>query len=121
MADPYVGEIRMFGGSFAPVGWFFCDGSILPIAQYDVLFALIGTPYGGDGQSTFALPDLRGRVPVHQGSGFTIGDLAGSEAVTLTAQQIPVHTHTPLVDANASTQNGPGGGVWGKSALNPYI
>ena len=103
MSQPFVGEIRMFGGNFPPVGWAFCDGQLLSIAQNDVLFALIGTTYGGDGQSTFALPDLRGRIPVHTGQGaawgFTIGQSGGIEAVTLTVPQTPLHTH-PL---NAST------------------
>jgi microcystin-dependent protein len=96
MATPYLGEIRMFGGSFAPVGWAFCAGQLVPISENDALFALIGTTYGGDGQSTFALPDLRGRVPMHVGSGFVIGQVAGTETVTLTSQQLPIHTHSPL-------------------------
>ena len=78
MSEPFVGEIRMFGGNFAPRGWAFCDGAVLPISQNDVLFSLIGTTYGGDGQTTFNLPDLRGRLPVHQGSGFVIGQSAGT-------------------------------------------
>lgn len=98
MANPFVGEIRLFGGNFAPVGWAFCDGSLLSIAQNDVLFALIGTTYGGDGQTTFALPDLRGRVPVHQGQGpglspRLIGQMAGVENVTLLSSQLPSHNH----------------------------
>src|SRR5215467_1311813 len=107
MGTPYVGEIRMFGGNFAPAGWMFCEGQLLPISQYDVLFNLIGTTYGGDGQSTFALPDLRGRVPVHQGSGFTIGQLGGTETVTLSVSQMPAHRH-PVVgngSAGASVPN----------------
>jgi microcystin-dependent protein len=99
MANPYVGEIRMFGGNFAPVGWAFCQGQLLAISENETLFNLIGTTYGGDGQSTFALPDLRGRIPLHMGtssggSSHVIGELAGVESVTLTAQQIPVHSHT---------------------------
>ncbi|MFN2412527.1 MAG: phage tail protein [Pyrinomonadaceae bacterium] len=98
MAQPYIGEIRMFGGNFAPAGWMFCDGQILPIAENDALFTLIGTTYGGDGESTFALPDLRGRVPVHFGTGsfgttYQLAEAAGAEEVTLTVQQIPVHNH----------------------------
>src|SRR5436190_12435442 len=96
MAEPYVGEIRMFAGNFAPVGWMFCEGQLLPISENDVLFTLIGTTYGGDGQSTFALPDLRGRVPLHQGtgpdgSGYVLGQNGGAETITLSTQQIPVH------------------------------
>ena len=83
----------MFAGNFAPSGWLFCDGSVLPIAENEALFTLIGTTYGGDGASTFALPDLRGRVPVHQGGGFVIGQSAGSETTALTPSQLPVHHH----------------------------
>lgn len=102
MTTPFLSEIRMFGGNFAPTGWAFCDGQLLSIAQNDALFALIGTTYGGDGQSTFALPDLRGRLAMHQGSGpglsnVILGETGGSEAVTLTVTQIPVHTHAALV------------------------
>lgn len=97
MAQPYVGEIRMFGGNFEIAGWAFCNGQLLPIAENEVLFQLIGTTYGGDGQSTFAVPDLRGRLPVHQGTGgganYVIGQSSGQETVTLTASQIPSHTH----------------------------
>ncbi|MHB8271965.1 phage tail protein [Bradyrhizobium sp.] len=93
MAQPYVGEIRMFGGNFAPAGWQFCDGTLLPISEFETLFNLIGTTYGGDGQSTFAVPDLRGRVPIHQGNGFTLAETGGAEEITLTVQQIPAHSH----------------------------
>lgn len=99
MGQPYLGEIRIFGGNFAPQGWAFCDGTVLPIAQYDALYALIGTTYGGDGQTTFALPDLRGRLPLHQGTGqssYTPGQVGGAESVTLTPNQLPAHTHTLL-------------------------
>jgi microcystin-dependent protein len=95
MSQPYVGEIRMFGGNFAPAGWMFCEGQLLPISNYETLFNLIGTTYGGDGQSTFALPDLRGRLPVHVGPGFVQAQSAGTETVTLTTQQIPAHSHVP--------------------------
>ena len=98
MSQPFVGEIRMFGGNFAPAGWAFCQGQLIPISQNDTLFNLIGTTYGGDGQETFALPDLQGRAPVHNGTAATgttyqIGEKAGVETVTLTTQQIPVHNH----------------------------
>src|SRR3954471_15920627 len=109
MAQPYVGEIRMFGGNFAPAGWSLCDGQLLPISENEVLFQLIGTTYGGDGQSTFALPDLRGRIPLHQGNGFTLAETGGVEEVTLTVQQIPSHSHAFLASANnASTANAQG-------------
>src|SRR5690349_5417288 len=100
MAQPYVGEIRMFAGNFAPAGWMFCNGSLQPISENETLFQLIGTTYGGDGESTFALPDLQGRSPVHQGQGpgisqpYTIGESYGTESVTLTTNQIPAHGHT---------------------------
>src|SRR5439155_25768157 len=112
MAQPYVGEIRMFAGNFAPAGWMFCEGQLLPISEYDLLFNLIGTTYGGDGQSTFALPDLQGRVPVHQGrsrSGTTylVGEASGVETVTLTKDQIPAHNHGFVATAATATQPNP--------------
>ena len=113
MAQPYVGEIRMFGGNFAPSGWMFCNGQLLPISQNETLFQLIGTTYGGDGQSTFALPDLRGRIPIHQGTGpglstFILAETGGAEQITLTANQIPNHGHAFLGSANqGATTNAP--------------
>jgi len=102
MGQPFVGEIRMFGGNFAPAGWAFCEGQTIPISENDVLFNLIGTTYGGDGQETFQLPNLASRVPIHMGTGpglsnYVIGQNGGTESVTLTTQQIPQHTHTPQV------------------------
>jgi microcystin-dependent protein len=99
---PYVGEIRMFAGNFAPAGWMICAGQLLPISEYETLFNLIGTTYGGDGQETYALPDLRGRVPIHMGAGpdgtnYQIGEAAGVESVTLTVNQMPVHSHPMIV------------------------
>lgn len=96
MSQPYVGEVRLFGGNFAPAGWMFCEGQLLPISEYETLFNLIGTTYGGDGQSTFALPDMRGRLPMHFGNGYVLAETGGAEEVTLTVNQIPSHTH-PLV------------------------
>ena len=116
MSQPYVGEIRMFGGNFAPAGWMFCEGQILPISENETLFNLIGTTYGGDGQQTFALPDLRGRVPVHQGSGYLIGQTGGVETVTLSTQQIPLHSHPQLANSQPATQNSPAGNVLASSA-----
>jgi microcystin-dependent protein len=117
MPQPYIGEIRIFAGNFAPLGWEFCDGQLVPISENDALFALIGTTYGGDGESTFALPDLRGRLPLHHHSpDFQMGQAAGVEAVTLTQNQIPSHTH-PLVASTAiSTQSAPAGNVVSQSA-----
>jgi microcystin-dependent protein len=112
VSQPYIGEIRMFGGNFAPQGWAFCDGSILPISQYDTLFNLIGTTYGGDGQVNFALPDLRGRIPIHQGSGNVIGTKAGTETITLLTAQLPVHNHIARAQSAAGGQPSPGNGFW---------
>jgi microcystin-dependent protein len=115
MSDPYVGEIRMFGFGTrgAPNGWQACDGSLLAIAEYDVLFALIGTTYGGDGQQTFAVPDLRSRLPIHQGQGlglsnYVIGQRAGSETVTVLATQMPTHTHAAVATSALATSVTPG-------------
>jgi microcystin-dependent protein len=112
----------MFGGNFAPAGWAFCDGSLIPISENDALFTLIGTTYGGDGQSTFALPDLRSRVPVHVGPGFVQGQNGGVETVTLTTNQIPAHTHVPQANSNVGSQISPQGGLWASSnpSLNQY-
>jgi microcystin-dependent protein len=104
----------MFAGNFAPAGWMFCEGQLLPISEYETLFNLIGTTYGGDGQSTFALPDLRGRLPVHQGSGFTLAQAGGVETVTLTTAQIPAHSHSFLGSSNAGGQANPAQNVVAK-------
>jgi microcystin-dependent protein len=111
----FVGEIRMFAGNFAPAGWMFCAGQLLPISENETLFNLIGTTYGGDGQSTFALPDLRGRVPIHQGNGFIMAETGGAESVTLTVQQIAGHTHALLGTANVATTNAPTGNTFAGS------
>jgi microcystin-dependent protein len=120
MAQPYVGEVRMFAGNFAPAGWAFCDGQLLSISENETLFTLIGTTYGGDGQQTFAVPDLRGRVPIHQGGSHVIGELEGSEHVTLTQQQMPLHTHAMLASLDpASPQALPAGSVTASNAATP--
>ena len=122
MAQPYVGEIRMFAGNFAPAGWMFCEGQLLPISEFETLFNLIGTTYGGDGQSTFALPDLRGRVPLHQGNGFTLAETGGAEEITLTVSQIPSHTHPFLAAAVTGDQVSPAGAMSSNSFnVTPYI
>jgi microcystin-dependent protein len=113
MAQPYVGEIRMFGGNFAPAGWAFCQGQPLPISENETLFQLIGTTYGGDGESTFNLPDLRGRLPVHQGNGFILAQTGGAEQVTLTVNQIPSHTHPLVASSDQANTINPGGNVIG--------
>ncbi len=122
MAQPYVGEIRMFAGNFAPAGWMFCDGQLLAIAENETLFQLIGTTYGGDGQSTFAVPDLRGRLPVHQGNGFVLAETGGAEEITLTVNQIPAHNHA-FTAANAiGNQISPAGNLPAQSFnVVPYI
>ena len=107
MAQPYVGEIRMFAGNFAPAGWFFCEGQLLPISENETLFQLIGTTYGGDGESTFGLPDLRGRIPIHQGNGFILAETGGAEEITLTVNQIPAHTHPELASTTTAQQSSP--------------
>lgn len=116
MSQPFIGEIRMFGFNRAPNGWQACDGSLLPIAENDALFALIGTTYGGDGQTTFAVPDLRGRLPVHQGAGpglsnYVLGGMGGSETVTLLATHLPSHSHIAQATSAAATALSPSSGV----------
>lgn len=111
MAQPYVGEIRIFAGNFAPAGWMFCEGQLLPISENETLFQLIGTTYGGDGQSTFALPDLRGRIPIHQGNGFILAEATGFEEITLTVNQIPAHSHAALATTNPATTPNPQNGL----------
>ncbi|WP_149202375.1 phage tail protein [Actinotalea subterranea] len=121
MGQPYVGEIRMFGGNFAPIGWAMCDGQLLSISENDVLFTLIGTTYGGDGQQTFAVPDLRGRWPLHQDGGHVLGRQGGLETVLLTTQQLPVHRHTPQGSAAEATASTPAGGVWAASTAPAFL
>lgn len=122
MAQPYVGEIRMFAGNFAPAGWMFCDGQLLPISENETLFQLIGTTYGGDGQATFALPDLRGRVPLHFGNGFTLAETVGVETVTLTVSQVPAHSHSLLATTSVATQQSVSPNLFAEATLfNPYI
>jgi microcystin-dependent protein len=123
----YVGEIRLFAGNFAPAGWAFCDGQLMAISENDTLFIVIGTTYGGDGQATFALPDLRGRVPIHMGTdpggnAYTIGQNGGVEEVTLTAQQTPTHNHALLATTTVSTQTSPAGALLAQSSsANIYV
>jgi microcystin-dependent protein len=120
MSSPFIGEIRMFAGNFAPAGWAFCDGTLMAIDQNDALFNLIGTTYGGDGQTTFALPNLQSRIPIHVGPGFALAQQAGVESVTLTASQMPAHNHVPQANSSAGTQSGPSGGVWAQSTLGQF-
>jgi len=122
MAQPYVGEIRMFAGNFAPAGWMFCEGQLLPISENETLFNLIGTTYGGDGQSTFALPDLRGRLPLHTGNGFILAETGGAEEITLTVNQIPAHSHPLLASSSGGTLATPVNNILAESvSINLYI
>ncbi|HEY6942978.1 phage tail protein [Dokdonella sp.] len=125
MSQPFLGEIRMVGFNFAPRGWAFCAGQLLPISQYDALFALIGTIYGGDGQSTFALPNMAGRLPVHQGQGlglsnYVIGQAAGTETVTLIAQQMPQHAHPVGAASGGTRSSNPMGNMLGSGEADMY-
>ena len=125
MGTPYVGEIRMVGFNFAPVGWALCNGALLPISEYETLFNLIGTTYGGDGQSTFAVPNLAGRVPLHMGTGNglstrIIGELSGTELVTVTNNQMPLHSHVPQAQSANGASNTPQGAIWASSTAAIY-
>jgi microcystin-dependent protein len=126
MAQPYIGEIRMFAGNFAPAGWMFCDGQPIPISQNDALFILIGTTYGGDGEQTFNLPNLQSRVPIHMGNGpggitYQLGEMAGTEQETLSANQIPIHTHALLGSTAGATAGNPTGQVLAQSGQVQYM
>lgn len=125
MGQPYVGEIRMFAGNFAPNGWLFCDGQTLPISENEVLFQLIGTTYGGDGQETFNLPNLQSRIPLHMGTGpdgttYQLAEAAGTEEVTLTVQQIPAHNHAWLANANNGGGTSPAGSYLARNASSEF-
>lgn len=127
MAQPYVGEIRMFAGNFPPLGWMFCDGQLLPISENETLFQLIGTTYGGDGESTFALPNLQSRIPLHMGNGpdgvnYQLAEMAGVESVTLTTSQIPIHTHPMFCfsDASGAPTSNPAQAVPGVADITQY-
>jgi microcystin-dependent protein len=125
MSDPFIGEIRMFAGNYAPRSWAFCDGQMLSIAQNTALFSLLGIYYGGNGQTTFALPDLRGRVPIHQGTGInmsgrTIGEIGGLEGIALVPNEMPRHTHTVNAQSKRGNTNDPTDAVWATSTLNQY-
>jgi microcystin-dependent protein len=111
MAEPYLGEIRLTSFLFAPRGWALCNGQLLPINQNQALFALLGTTYGGDGRVNFALPDLRGRVPIHRGGGHTLGERSGSQTHTLSAAELPLHSHLLACDPNPGTSTDPAGRV----------
>lgn len=124
--DPFIGEIRQFAGNYAPQGWAFCNGQVLSISENEALFSLIGTTYGGDGQTTFALPDFRGRVVLHQGSNpttgttFNIAQKGGTETVTLTEQQLPSHTHVVAATSDDGSTPNPSNALWAKGQYNQY-
>jgi microcystin-dependent protein len=120
MSEPFIGEIRVFGGNFVPNGWAFCDGQLLAISQNTALFELIGTTYGGDGQTTFGLPDLRGRIPMHQGGGMTLAQSGGAEQVTLTTAQLPAHSHAIAATAADGTSADPTNNVWAESDARTF-
>jgi microcystin-dependent protein len=126
MADPFVAEIRIFPFSFAPKGWAFCDGQLLPLSQNTALFSLLGTTYGGDGKSNFALPDLQGRAPMHPGQGpglslYDLGQTGGSDTVTLLQSEIPSHAHTLKANVNVAESPDPGGNSFARgSSVNIY-
>jgi microcystin-dependent protein len=128
MGEPFIGEIRMFGGNFAPAGWAFCQGQLMAISENDALFTLIGTTYGGDGQETFGMPDLQGRIPIHSGTGsdgitYQLGEKTGVETVTLTVQQTPTHTHPLLGSTSTASSTDTAGNVGARvtvAAVFPY-
>lgn len=120
MSTPFLAEIRMVAFPYAPKGWALCNGQLLPINQNQALFSILGTIYGGNGQTTFALPDLRGRSPVHPGSQVSLGQVGGEENHTLTVAEIPAHTHQAAGDANSASVASPTGNVWAASDNNPF-
>lgn len=121
MSEAYVSEIRMFAGNFAPMGWALCDGRLLDIGGNELLFSLIGTTYGGNGQTNFALPDLRGRAPIHTGNGYNLGQLGGTESVTLTVKHLPAHAHTAVASMADATVSDPTGVLWGAVGATPFV
>lgn len=120
MSEPFLSEIKLVSFNFPPKGWALCNGQLLPINQNQALFALLGTTYGGNGQTTFALPNLRGRVPTHVGNGHTLGEAAGSTSVTVNIQQLPTHTHLVQASNNPADLDDPTGNVLGQAGANVY-
>ena len=120
MSTPFLSEIKIFSFGFAPKGWALCNGQFLPINQNQALFALLGTTYGGNGQTTFALPNLRGRVPMHMGNGHTLGEASGQEAHTISVSELPQHTHSVVGCSDQATLPSPSGNLWGKDASAPF-
>ncbi len=120
MATPFIGEIRIFSFTFAPLGWAMCNGQLLPINQNQALFAILGTTYGGDGIANFALPNLQGRVPVYTGNGITLGQRSGEQTHTLSVSELPGHTHTPVGSSSSASSSNPTGNVWASSSSGGY-
>lgn len=120
MGTPFIGEIKIISWNFAPRGWAFCNGQFLPINQNQALFSLLGTMYGGNGQTTFALPNLQGRMPLHVGAGYVQGQAGGATAHTLTTSELPAHTHNVRCNNNTGTVVSPQNNVWAGSTQNPY-
>lgn len=124
MSEAFIGEIRMFAGNYAPENWAFCDGQLLSISEYEALYTLLGTTYGGNGQNTFGLPDLRGRVPIHMGTNsgipYTLGQKSGSETNTLQISELPAHTHLVKATSDTATVNTPANNTWASTATNLY-
>ncbi|MFE4569844.1 phage tail protein [Paenibacillus chitinolyticus] len=120
MSESYLGEIRMFGGNYPPQGWALCNGQLLSIAENEALFVLLGTTYGGDGRTTFGLPDLMGRIPVHPNQTYSRGSKGGTETVTLNQTQLPQHTHIPYATANLGTENSPANNTWATTITQNY-
>src|SRR6476660_9348538 len=121
MSEPYLGEVKIISWNFPPKGWTFCNGQLLPINQNQALFSILGTTYGGDGRTTFALPNLQGRMPVHVGNGIILGEQGGETAHTLNISELPAHNHVPVGNPTAPTQPGPGGNLWASNPNNLYI
>ena len=120
MSEPFLAEIRIMSFNFAPRGWALCNGQLLPINQNQALFSLLGTTYGGNGQTTFALPNLQGRVPIHVGSGFALGQAGGAQAHTLTAAEMPTHAHAAISSSNTGSSADPTAAFWAATAAAAY-
>jgi microcystin-dependent protein len=112
MSEPFIGEIKIISWNFAPKGWAFCNGTLMPINQNQALFSILGTTYGGDGRQTFGLPNLQGRTPFHVGNGIVLGELGGETSHTLNISELPAHNHVPVGVSASATQTGPSGNTW---------